>query len=113
MVFCNGYSKRDVKRWEAKSWQYYVRLAQLLMDAGYTVGSLGEKGEAVKGTDDLTGLPFEKSLGIVKGAKLLVSNDTGLYHAANLLGTQTLAMFTASWKAPMFVVPSPKKQTET
>ena len=26
---------------------------------------------------------------------------------------QTAAMFSASWKAPMFVVPSPKKQTAT
>ena len=37
-----------------------------------------------------------------------------LFSHTNTTGAfQTTAMFSASWNAPMFVVPSPKKQTAT
>src|SRR6185312_9742541 len=37
-----------------------------------------------------------------------------LFSQTNTTGAfQTAAMFSASWNAPMFVVPSPKKQTAT
>jgi GT2 family glycosyltransferase len=94
IVLCDGFSKADVKRWEAKSWPYYENLAELFLRAGKKVASVGSPGEYVPGTLDLTGLSFEESLGVVKKARLLISNDTGMYHAANLVGTQNLAIFT-------------------
>jgi hypothetical protein len=94
VVICNGFSKQDVKRWEAKSWLYYEELAKMLMNAGFLVGSIGSQEEYVEGTLDLTGLSFEESLGIIKASKLLISNDTGVYHASNLVGSQNLALFT-------------------
>jgi hypothetical protein len=94
VVLCNGFSKQDVKRWEAKSWAYYEELAKMFKDAGLTVASIGRPDEIIRGTEDFTGLYFENSLSFVSNAKILITNDTGMYHAGNLLGVPTLAMFT-------------------
>ena len=94
VVFANGYSKQDVARWQAKEWPYYRDLAVMLKGAGLTVGSLGSTNEYVEGTENLTGRSFSESLGILKGSKVLVANDIGLYHAACVVGTPCCVIFT-------------------
>jgi glycosyltransferase involved in cell wall biosynthesis len=93
----NGYNKfneQAEKRWRAKSYPYYGRLAEILKGMGYTVGSIGYGNEYIAGTVNLTELELEESMAAIKGAKLLISNDTGTYHLANALGTRNLAIFT-------------------
>ena len=94
IVLCDGYNKTLRDRWEAKSWAGYEELADRLVREGYSVGAIGSYDENIVGAIDMTGLSFMESLEVVKGSKMLVANDTGIYHAANLIGVKNLAMFT-------------------
>ena len=99
IIVHNGFSKVTLqarRAWEVKSYPHYAELAKLLIDSGFTVGSIGSKDEYVEGTQDLTGLSFEDSLSKMKGSKLFIANDTGTYHLANLLGKNNIVLFTAS-----------------
>jgi len=93
----DGYSKtsdESQKRWEAKSYPKYRKLADILIGLGYTVGSLGCKSERVKGTKNFTGLSLEQTISAIKGTRLLISNDTGTYHLANMIGVPNIVLFT-------------------
>ena len=99
IILHDGFSKVSnlAKRtWLVKSYPHYVELAKLLVDAGYSVGSIGAEDEYVAGTQKLTGLNFTDSLAHMKGCKLFISNDTGTYHLANLLAKKNIVLFTAS-----------------
>jgi len=97
VLFQDGYSKvsQDSKLvWEAKSYPYYGILAELFTKNGLSVGSMGSKDEYVKGTKNLTNLGLDETIGLVKSCKLLICNDTGMYHLANILGVKNLVIFT-------------------
>ena len=42
----------------------------------------------------MTGLSIGKTIGIIKGTKLLISNDTSTYHIANVLCKNNIAIYT-------------------
>jgi len=97
VLICNGYCKvNDAarNRWKAKSYPYYSQVAEDLSLAGLTVGSIGLKEEHVKGTIDFTELTLEQTIAAIKGAKLVLCNDTGIYHLANMVGTNNVVVFT-------------------
>ena len=97
IIIHNGYSRvsdRAKKLWKAKSYPYYEQLADVLKSLNLRVGSIGDKKEHVKGTEDFTGLSLSESIGVIKGCKILISNDTASYHIANILGIRNIAIFT-------------------
>jgi len=96
IVLNNGYNRAGSANWQIKSYPYYKELTSLLIDEGYSVCSVGAPNEHIKGTVNLTGLNLLDSLGVIKNSKLLISNDSGLYHCANALGVQNLVIFTAT-----------------
>lgn len=96
VVISDGCNKGQPAKWEVKSYPRYKELVELLVDGGLSVCSIGSKNEYVEGTVDRTGLPLMKSIGLVKNSKLLISNDTGMYHCANAVNTYNIVLFTAT-----------------
>jgi ADP-heptose:LPS heptosyltransferase len=97
IIVHNGYSKVSSaarRRWECKSYSRYKELCRKLLSRGFSVGSIGSKDEYVPGTLNLTGLNLRDSMGVIKGSKLLISNDTSTYHIANILCKNNIAIYT-------------------
>jgi len=93
----NGYNKtteRAREVWEAKSYPYWEKVAKTLRVQGLTVGSIGSTDEYVEGTANLTGKPIQETIGLLKGCKVFLSNDTGTYHLANVIGVPNVVVFT-------------------
>ena len=98
----NGYSKVSdyaKQRWEAKGYLYYEQLAKELKKQGYTVGSIGTNDEYIRGTVNHTGLSIAYTQSFIEQTKLLIANDTGTYHLANLVDTPNIVLFTfTDWR---------------
>jgi len=96
VVIADGCNKGQAAQWEIKSYPHYEEVVKILKEKDYSVASIGMPNEYVKGTVDRTGLRLLESGGIIKSAKVLLSNDSGMYHYANTLGTTTVVIFTAT-----------------
>jgi ADP-heptose:LPS heptosyltransferase len=96
VVIINGYNFKGPSKWVVKSYPYYSEVANILKGAGFSVCSIGKSEEYVENTIDETGRNLLSSFGLIKNSGLLLCNDTGLYHAANLLGTNNVVVFTVS-----------------
>lgn len=94
IVIHNGYNRHSSADWSIKSYPYYKRLVELLGD--FKVCSIGLKDEYIKGTYDETEVGLLSTLGIIKNSKFYIGNDSGLFHAANALETDNIAIFTAT-----------------
>jgi len=94
IVIHNGYNRYGASNWSIKSYPYYREIVKLLK--GFRICSIGIKNEYIKDTDDKTGLDLLTSLGIIKNCKVFLSNDSGLYHAANALEVKNVVIFTAT-----------------
>ena len=95
ILLCDGYNKNCSieKAWQVKSYLHWEKLAERLKKE-YKVASIGLKEEYIEGTQDETGIGIENTLGLIRNCKLLVSNDTGFYHAANVFGIKNVVIFT-------------------
>jgi len=83
VIIHDGYNKKNTQpfandKWLAKSYKHWSEVAKGLKDKGLTVGSIGSSDEYIEGTEDLTGLSLQDSIGVIKGARMVLSNDTGL-----------------------------------
>lgn len=96
IVLHNGYNPHGSANWSVKSYPYYNELAQLFLKQGFKVASIGADYEYIDGTINLTAKPLLTTLGIIKKAKLFISNDTGTYHCANALEVPNITIFTAT-----------------
>lgn len=95
VVLCNGYNyKNTADMWEAKTYPQMPELAERFRSMGLSTACVGSKSQYIEGTIDCTGLPLKKSLGLLKQARLVVSTDSGMYHAGCLLRKPTVALFT-------------------
>jgi ADP-heptose:LPS heptosyltransferase len=97
VIIHNGYNKKGIDipdKWKAKSYAHWVEVSDLLRKDGYTVGSIGSSDEYIDGTEDLTGLPLKDSIAVMKGCRVVLSNDTSSYHLCNLIATQNVVVFT-------------------
>jgi len=94
VVLANGYNWKSGDLWKPKSWRGFSELARRLRAVGVSVCSVGHPSEHVVNSENLTGMSLEATLGIVKRARVLVSNDTGMYHCGCALGTPTIVIFT-------------------
>lgn len=95
IVIANGYNPHGSADWSIKSYPYYEKVVELL-NKKYKICSVGSKQEHVKGTHDETGLQLLDTLGIIKNSKVLLSNDSGMYHCANALEVSNIVIFTAT-----------------
>jgi ADP-heptose:LPS heptosyltransferase len=95
IVIANGYNPHGSADWSIKSYPYYNKVVELL-NKKYKICSVGSKQEYVKGTHDETGLQLLDTLGLIKNSKVLLSNDSGMYHCANALEVPNAVIFTAT-----------------
>jgi ADP-heptose:LPS heptosyltransferase len=96
VVISDGYNRHGAARWEIKHYPHYKKVVELLIKEGLTVCSIGANNEYVEGTQRLTGLPLLGSTGVIKKSKVLLSNDSGMYHVANALSVPNVVIFTAT-----------------
>lgn len=96
VVMSNGYNKYGSANWEIKSYPYYVEVARLLKNAGYSVASVGSADEYIDGTVNRTGFDLLDVGGIIKNSRVVVSNDSAMYHYANALEVPNVVIFTAT-----------------
>lgn len=96
VVIANGYNRSGKANWSIKGYPYYEMVVELLTEQGVSVCSIGAGNEYIAGTENRTGLNLLDSFGIVKNAKCLLANDSGMYHAANALKTPNIVLFTAT-----------------
>lgn len=94
IVVHNGFNYKNYDMWKHKSYLYYEELVRMLNNEGYKIASIGATHEYIHGTINRTNMSLLDSLGIIKNAKLFISNDTGTYHAANALGVPNIVIFT-------------------
>jgi hypothetical protein len=79
------------RNWPKERWREFSRA---MMDAGYQVLVLDVclRGHDLPGVIEWR-LPFAQLGAIIKLARLVVSGDSGLFHVAGAIGTQTLGLF--------------------
>lgn len=95
ILLCDGHKKGGSTpwAWEAKSYLRWKELAAAV-SKHYSVASTGLPSEYVEGTANETGIGLGRALGLLRNCRLLVCNDTGLYHAANVFGVRSIVLFT-------------------
>jgi hypothetical protein len=94
IVLCNG--GFDDFQWQRKKYQRWNEVIKVLVDQGYSVASIGTPCQYVYPAVDMTHLSILESVDLIQNCKLFMSNDTGLYHMANLIGKQNIVVFTAT-----------------
>ena len=102
-ILCPGAEYGPAKRWPA---EHFITLARRLLDAGYAVWLMGSPNdqpaarpiaEAVAGVRDVTGrTDLGTAIDLLSLASVVVSNDSGLMHAAAAVGRPLIALFGSS-----------------
>lgn len=102
-ILCPGAEYGPAKRWPT---EHFITLAQRFMDSGYAVWLLGSPNDRVAGDPiaaaarDVRNLCGRTDLGtaidLLATASVVVSNDSGLMHAAAAVGRPLVALFGSS-----------------
>lgn len=82
----------------AKRWPYFAELARQLPLPVVLLGSPKdlEASAGISGTNLIGKTTLDEAIGLIAGAKLVVSNDSGLMHVAAALGRPQVALFGSS-----------------
>jgi heptosyltransferase-2 len=109
-AFCPGAEFGPAKRWPT---EHFVSLARRLVDSGYTVWLIGSENdravadrvaEAVPDVRNACGrTDLGTAIDLLAQARVVVSNDSGLMHAAAAVGRPLVALFGSS--SPEFTPP--------
>ena len=110
-IFCPGAEYGPAKRWPA---DHFAALARDITALGYAVLLVGSAGDAEAGHAiaqassgacvNLCGsTSLDDAIGLIAGAALVVTNDSGLMHVAAALDRPTLALYGSS--SPAFTPP--------
>ena len=99
VLLADGYSPHPPTYWQFKRYLHYPELAKALKKEGLSVGSLGRSNDIVPGTTKFSGTKLRDTVALMRGAKLVIANDTGAYHLAALLGIPTIVLFTGTCPA--------------
>ena len=102
-IFCPGAEYGPAKRWPA---EHFIALARRLLEEGYAVWLLGSPNDqaaalpiaaAIPGVRDLAGrTDLGTAIDLLSLASVVVSNDSGLMHAAAAVGRPLVALFGSS-----------------
>jgi heptosyltransferase-2 len=102
-ILCPGAEYGPAKRWPA---EHFITLGRRLLDDGYAVWLLGSPNDqpaaspiaaALAGVRDLTGrTDLGTAIDLLSLASVVVSNDSGLMHAAAAVGRPLIALFGSS-----------------
>jgi heptosyltransferase-2 len=102
-IICPGAEYGPAKRWPSG---HFIGLARRLLDAGYAVWLLGSANDrsaaapiaaAIARVRDLTGrTDLGTAIDLLSLATVVVSNDSGLMHAAAAVGRPLVALFGSS-----------------
>jgi heptosyltransferase-2 len=102
-ILCPGAEYGPAKRWPS---EHFIGLARRLLDSGYAVWLLGSPSDqsaavpiaaAIAGVRDLTGrTDLGTAIDLLSLATVVVSNDSGLMHAAAAVGRPLVALFGSS-----------------
>ena len=101
-VLCPGAEYGPAKRWPA---EHFIALARRFVEEGYAVWLLGSPNDqaaaapiaAAADVRDLTGrTDLGTAIDLLSVASVVVSNDSGLMHAAAALGRPLIALFGSS-----------------
>jgi len=109
-ILCPGAEYGPAKRWPA---EHFIALGRRLLDEGHAVWLLGSPNDqaaampiasALAGVRDLTGrTDLGTAIDLLSLAAIVVSNDSGLMHAAAALGRPLVALFGSS--SPAYTPP--------
>jgi len=98
VVLADGYNRstKQAVHWAHKSYPRWEEVVALLQDAipELSICSIGSPNEYVSGTVNETGLSLQDSLGLIRKSRVLLANDTGVFHAAALLDTPSVIVVT-------------------
>jgi heptosyltransferase-2 len=102
-ILCPGAEFGPAKRWPA---EHFVALARRFLDEGYTVWLLGSPGDRAAADPIATAVPQARNvcgrtdlgtaIDLLAQANVVVSNDSGLMHAAAAVGRPVVALFGSS-----------------
>ncbi len=109
-ILCPGAEFGPAKRWPA---EHFIALGRRLLDDGYAVWLLGSPNDqaaampiasALAGARDLTGrTDLGTAIDLLSLASTVVSNDSGLMHAAAAVSRPLIALFGSS--SPVYTPP--------
>jgi len=109
-ILCPGAEFGPAKRWPT---EHFISLSRRLLDAGYVVWLLGSPNDqpaalpiaaAIPGVRDLSGrTDLGTAIDLLSLATVVVSNDSGLMHAAAAVGRPLVALFGSS--SPAYTPP--------
>jgi heptosyltransferase II len=102
-IFCPGAEYGPAKRWPT---EHFATLARRMIDSGYAVWILGSPNDR-PAADPLAAMVPEirnacgrtdlgSAIDLLAGASVVVSNDSGLMHAAAAVGVPLVALFGSS-----------------
>jgi len=80
--------------WGTKRWDQWEELAKLLNQNKYKICSIGNNQEYIKGTVDKTDYSLLQTIHVILKSKLVVTNESGIFHLANLLKKKNLVLWT-------------------
>lgn len=91
MPFAGG---RAMKTWDMKHWKDLIERIHVEFP-DYKVFQIGgPRSRRIRGVDhDFIGQSFRQSLGILQSACLHIDGESGLVHAAHVLGTKSVVLF--------------------
>jgi heptosyltransferase II len=102
-VFCPGAEYGPAKRWPT---EHFVTLARRLIDSGYAVWLIGSPNDQPAADAIATAVPDVRNacgrtdlgtaIDLLALARVVVSNDSGLMHAAAAVGRPLVALFGSS-----------------
>jgi heptosyltransferase-2 len=109
-ILCPGAEYGPAKRWPA---EHFMALARRLLDDGYAVWLLGSPNDqaaampiasAIAGVRDLSGrTDLGTAIDLLSLASIVISNDSGLMHAAAAVSRPLVALFGSS--SPAYTPP--------
>jgi heptosyltransferase-2 len=109
-ILCPGVEYGPAKRWPT---EHFVTLARRFIDSGYAVWLLGSPGDRIAADPIATGVAEVRNLcgrtdlgtaiDLLATASVVVSNDSGLMHAAAAVGSPLVALFGSS--SPAYTPP--------
>ncbi|HKE40702.1 MAG TPA: lipopolysaccharide heptosyltransferase II [Casimicrobiaceae bacterium] len=110
VAFCPGAEFGPAKRWPT---EHFVSLARRFIDSGYTVWLIGSEKDRVAADPIAEAVPDARNacgrtdlgtaIDLLAQANVVVSNDSGLMHAAAAVGRPLVALFGSS--SPAFTPP--------